>query len=170
MTSLFNAKVCALALGAALISQAAFALEAPTGRVILTVTGNITETNSEQGAQFDRDMLLALGANKLTTETPWTEGVNTFTGPSLAALLEAVGASKESSLSITALNDYSANLPAQDAYDHNIMLAMDMNGERMSVRDKGPIFVLYPFAEDPSLNNEVIHNRSVWQVKSITVN
>lgn len=170
MKSIFSAKVCALTLGAALLSQAALALEAPAGRVILTVSGNITETNSDQGAQFDRDMLLALGANELTTETPWTEGVNTFTGPRLAALLEAVGASKESSLSVTALNDYSANVPAQDAYDHNIMLAMDMNGERMSVRDKGPIFVLYPFAEDPSLNNEVIHNRSVWQVKSITVN
>lgn len=170
MKSFFNAKVCALTLGAALLSQAAFALESPAGRVILTVTGNITETNSDQGAQFDRAMLLALGADELTTETPWTEGINTFTGPRLSALLEAVGAAKESTLAVTALNDYSANVPAQDAYDHNVMLAMDMNDKRMSVRDKGPIFVLYPFAEDPSLNNEVIHNRSVWQVKSITVN
>lgn len=170
MKSIFSAKICALTIGAALLSQAAFALEAPTGRVILTVSGNITETNSEQGAQFDREMLLALGADQLTTETPWTEGINTFTGPRLAALLNAVGASKDSILSVTALNDYSANVPAQDAYDHNIMLAMDMNGKPMSVRDKGPIFVLYPFAKNPALNNEMIHNRSVWQVKSIIVN
>ena len=170
MKSLINAKACAFTFGVALFSQAAFALEAPTGRVILTVSGNITETNSEQGAQFDREMLLALGANELTTETPWTEGINTFTGPRLSVVLEAVGAAKDSQLAVTALNDYSANVPAQDAYEHNIMLAMDMNGKKMSVRDKGPIFVLYPFAEDPSLNNEVIHNRSVWQVKSITVN
>ncbi|SBS31375.1 Oxidoreductase molybdopterin binding domain protein [Marinomonas aquimarina] len=169
MKQLLGAKICALTLGAMLLSPVTFALEAPTGRVILTVSGNITETNSAQGAQFDRDMLLALGVDEMVTETPWTEGINTFSGPRLSALLSAVGAAATSNLSVTALNDYSANVPAKDAYDHNIMLAMDMNGDRMSVRDKGPIFVLYPFAEDPSLNNEVIHNRSVWQVKSITV-
>ena len=41
---------------------------------------------------------------------------------------------------------------------------MDMNGKAMSIRDKGPIFLLYPFSDDPSLNNEVIQNRSVWQI------
>lgn len=169
MTAKISAAMCAITLGAAFLSQEALALETPNGRVILTITGNITETNSDYGAQFDREMLLELGVGELTTDTPWTEGVNTFRGPRLSALLDAVGAPKDSNLSVTALNDYSANVPAQDAYEHNIMLAMDMNGDRMSVRDKGPIFILYPFAEDPSLNNEVIHNRSVWQVKSIAV-
>lgn len=168
MKQRLNTKICVLALGSMLVCQTALALEAPKGRVILTVSGNITETNSDQGALFDREMLLELGVDSMDTGTPWTEGVNTFSGPRLAALLDTVGAKGES-LSVTALNDYSANLPVQDAYDHNIMLAMDVNGKKMSVRDKGPIFVLYPFADDPSLNNEVIHNRSVWQVKAITV-
>ena len=156
------------AVGVLFAVSTAQALEAPQGRVILTVSGDITHTNSASGAQFDRSMLLALGNQELVTDTPWTEGVNTFNGPTLKALLEAVGA-KGKNLSVTALNDYSANVPAQDAFDHEILLAMDMNGKPMSIRDKGPIFVLYPFAKDPSLNNEVIHNRSVWQVKSITV-
>lgn len=168
MKQRLNTKICVLTLGSMLVCQTALALEAPKGRVILTVSGNITETNSDQGALFDREMLLELGVDSMDTGTPWTEGVNTFSGPRLAALLDTVGAKGES-LSVTALNDYSANLPVQDAYDHNIMLVMDVNGKKMSVRDKGPIFVLYPFADDPSLNNEVIHNRSVWQVKAITV-
>lgn len=168
MKQRLNTKICVLTLGSMLVCQTALALEAPKGRVILTVSGNITETNSDQGALFDREMLLELGVDSMDTGTPWTEGVNTFSGSRLAALLDTVGAKGES-LSVTALNDYSANLPVQDAYDHNIMLAMDVNGKKMSVRDKGPIFVLYPFADDPSLNNEVIHNRSVWQVKAITV-
>ncbi|WP_067219941.1 molybdopterin-dependent oxidoreductase [Marinomonas gallaica] len=168
MKQRLNIKICSLAIGSMLVCQTALALEAPKGRVILTVSGNITETNSDQGALFDREMLLELGVDSMDTGTPWTEGVNTFSGPRLAALLDTVGAKGES-LSVTALNNYSANLPVQDAYDHNIMLAMDVNGKKMSVRDKGPIFVLYPFADDPSLNNEVIHNRSVWQVKAITV-
>ncbi|MCO4787071.1 molybdopterin-dependent oxidoreductase [Marinomonas atlantica] len=168
MKQLFNVNLCVLALGSLLFSQATLALEKPTGKVILTVSGNITEKNSDQGAQFDREMLLALGSDSMDTGTPWTEGVNTFSGPRLSTVLESVGAEGDT-LSVTALNDYSANVPVHDAFDHNIMLAMDMNGKQMSVRDKGPIFVLYPFDEAPALNNEVIHNRSVWQVKMITV-
>lgn len=157
-----------LVTSAVLFASLASALDTPKGAVILTVSGNITETNSANGAEFDREMLLALGNHTLKTDTPWTEGMNTFNGPLLSEVLNAVGAKGEN-LVFTALNDYSANLPAQDAFDHNVMLAMDMNGKKMSVRDKGPIFVLYPFADKPELNNEVIHNRSVWQVKTIKV-
>ena len=39
----------------------------------------------------------------------------------------------------------------------------------MSVRDKGPLFVIYPFDEAPELNNETYYGRSAWQVKSIEV-
>ncbi|MCC4274760.1 putative pterin-binding protein [Marinomonas communis] len=168
MTITLKKTLIFVAVGTLLVANTSSALEAPKGRVILTVSGNISETNSSFGAQFDREMLMALGNQELMTDTPWTEGINTFNGPSLKSLLEAVGANG-SNLAFTALNDYTANVPSKDAYDHEVMLAMDMNGKRMSVRDKGPVFVLYPFAKDPSLNNEVIHNRSVWQVKSITV-
>lgn len=168
MKNLPNSIKLILAASSVFAASASFALDAPEGRVILTVSGNITETNGSGVARFDRDMLLALGSETWATETPWTEGVNEFTGPKLAALLDAVGA-ESGTLKVTALNDYSAHVPTQDAYDHGVMLAMDMNGERMSVRDKGPIFVLYPFMKNSELNNEVIHNRSVWQVKLITV-
>ena len=39
----------------------------------------------------------------------------------------------------------------------------------MAVREKGPLFVIYPFDADPSLFNEKYFNRSVWQVKAIEV-
>ena len=168
MTITLKKTLCFVAVSSLFVAHPSFALEAPKGRIILTVSGDISETNRDLGAQFDREMLMALGNQELMTDTPWTEGINTFNGPSLKSLLEAVGANG-SNLAVTALNDYTANVPSKDAYDHEVMLAMDMNGKRMSVRDKGPVFVLYPFAKDPSLNNEVIHNRSVWQVKSITV-
>lgn len=154
--------------GACAVSQMAFALEQPKGRVILTVQGKMTEFNHDKSANFDRAMLMSLGEETLPTWTPWTEGVNTFSGPKLSALLESVG-SQGDTLVITALNDYSAKMPVSDAYEYGVMMAMDMNTKPMSVREKGPIFMLYPFAKDPSLNNEVIHNRSVWQVKSITI-
>ncbi|MBU1294634.1 MAG: hypothetical protein KJ609_21110 [Gammaproteobacteria bacterium] len=144
-------------------------LSKPTGPVILTVTGNITNTNTDQNtAEFDRGMLMNLDVIEQKTVTPWSEGVDLYRGPLLRSVMSAVGA-QTATLSMTALNDYSAIVPKKDGDDYNVILAMDMNGKVMSVRDKGPIFLLYPFSDNPNLNNEVIHNRSVWQIKSINV-
>lgn len=144
-------------------------LPVPTGKVILTVSGNITYTNtSDDTAEFDRQMLTDLGMVSLKTGTPWSDGVDVYQGPLLRSLIEAVGVTSDS-LSVIALNDYNAFFPVQDGYDHNVILAMDVNGDAMRIRDKGPLFILYPFDEKPSLKNEVIYNRSVWQVKAINV-
>lgn len=153
----------------AVTSVQAQVLSKPTGPVILIVTGNITNTNTDQKtAEFDRGMLMNLEVIEQKTMTPWSEGVDLYRGPLLRSVMSAVGA-KTDELSVTALNDYSAKVPMKDGDDYDVILAMDMNGKAMRVRDKGPLFILYPFSSTPSLNNEVIHNRSVWQIKSINV-
>ena len=63
--------------------SAAFALDPlppPQGPVILIVSGDIEITNSDQGAQFDRDMLYALGKTVVETTTSWTDGDQVFEG------------------------------------------------------------------------------------------
>ncbi len=164
-----------LMLGLILLGMASFSnlqakeLPNPTGRVILTVTGAISNTNTAGGAAvFDRQMLVDLGMVSVETKTPWSEGVDLYKGPLLRTLTDAVGV-QSGTLSVTALNDYSALVPVKDSFDYDVILAIDMNGEAMRIRDKGPIFVLYPFDTDPDLNNEVIYNRSVWQIKAISV-
>ena len=83
-------------------------------------------------------------------------------------LLNYVGA-QGSILKITALNDYTANIPIEDVEKYNVILAFRQNGKVLRIRDKGTLFVVYHFDEFPELNSEVIHNRSVWQVKSIEI-
>ena len=39
----------------------------------------------------------------------------------------------------------------------------------MSIRDKGPLMLVYPFDLDQSLFNEKYFSRSVWQIKEIEV-
>lgn len=164
-----RATVLATAAAAALLfSNAASALDAPKERVILTVTGAIDDTNSASGAEFDMPMLEALPGRSGQMETPWTEGQTRFDGPLLRSLLEAVGAHGKT-LRITALNDYSAEVPMEDATEFDTMLAVAMNGEPMSIRDKGPIFMVYPFDTNPELYNEKYFSRSVWQIKAIEV-
>ena len=138
------------------------------GPVILTVTGAITTTNADKSAVFDKAMLDALPSRVSKVETPWTEGVTSFEGPLGKALLEAVG-SKGTTLHVVALDDYAVDIPAEDFVKYPVILATKKNGVPMPVRDKGPIFVIYPFDTDKALFSEAYFNRSVWQVKSIDI-
>lgn len=144
------------------------ALEAPQGQVILTVRGNITETNVGDEAIFDRAMLESLDQHATRTHTPWHDGQVTFTGPLGRDVLETVGA-RGSMLRVTALNDYGATVPVADFLEYDVILAMTLEGTPLRVRDQGPLFIIYPFDEYPELLTEKVMTRSVWQVVRIDV-
>jgi hypothetical protein len=153
---------------AAAAAEAAEPLPIPSGPVILTVTGNVGVTNNEGGASFDRQMLLDLGTTTISTSTPWTDGVQTFSGVLVRTVLERVDA-QGSVVEATALNEYVVNIPFADFRDHNVLLAMEMNGEEMHVSDKGPIWIVYPWDDVPVLQNTLLHERWVWQLKALKV-
>ncbi len=138
------------------------------GEPILTITGHISETNAGKSATFDLAMLEKLAGRQATMETPWTNGKTEFSGPYLRAVLAAAGASGKK-LVVKALNDYASDVPFEDAQKLDTILAVRMNGEEMSVREKGPVFLIYPFDKDKSLYNEKYFSRSVWQIKEIEV-
>lgn len=147
----------------------AAALDAPKGEVILTVTATkLTHPNVDGTAQFDLAMLEKLAGRSATMETPWTTGEVTFAGPLLRAVLDAAGADG-ARLKVKALNDYAADVPIEDAKALDTILATRIGGKTMSVRDKGPLFLIYPFDQDSGLFNEKYFSRSVWQIKEIEV-
>lgn len=158
----------ALATVASLPGKARAGLSAPGGKVLLTARGRIAHTNADGVAQFDMDMLERLPSRLARVKTPWTEGMVEFQGPLGSALLDAIGASGET-LRFTALNDYSVDIPAEEFRRLPVILATRLNGKPMAVREKGPIFVIYPFDLDASLYNESVFSRSIWQVKSLDV-
>ncbi|WP_245848429.1 molybdopterin-dependent oxidoreductase [Actibacterium ureilyticum] len=143
-------------------------LPAPTGEVILTVTGNITQTNAPDAAQFDLEMLQALDASEIVTDTIWTEGEQVFVGVRLNTLLEHVGAQGET-LAAVAINDYAVEIPVSDATDDGPIVAYALNGNAMHRREKGPLWVIYPYAASNKFRSEVIYSRSIWQLDRIDV-
>jgi hypothetical protein len=160
---------CAVATACLLLSVGnAFGLSAPTGDVILTVVGKIGQTNADGRAEFDLAMLENLKGRITRTKTPWMEGQSEFSGPLLREVLAAVGATGKT-LKVTALNDFVAYLPDKDALEHDTILATRLDGSIMSVRDKGPLFLIYPFDREPALYNEKYFARSVWQITEIEV-
>ena len=152
----------------ALSSPVAQALERPTGRVVLTVSGRIGIRNAGKAAEFDMDMLAALPQHTFSTKSPWYPQAHKFTGPLLRDVLAAVGAQGQN-LRAVALNDYKVDLPVSDALKFNLVLARLMDDKPMPVRDKGPLFIIYPFDADESLRTERYYSRSAWQLKAIDV-
>ncbi len=158
----------ALLVGLVISATLVGALEAPTGRIILQVSGEITESNSDGSMEFDLDMLDALGVTTVTTETPWTEGPVSFQGVLIRDLLATVG-STGTSVDAEALNDYTVTIPVSDFSQYDVILATRANGEVLTVRDRGPVWIIYPWTDQPMLQNEIYYSRSIWQLKSLIV-
>jgi hypothetical protein len=143
-------------------------LPVPTGEVILTVKGDVEHKNSPEGALFDRQMLEALGLEKLRTSSPWTDGVPVFEGVPARAVMDAVGA-RGSTVVASALNDYQIEIPMDDFERYPVLFALSMDGRELMVRDRGPIWIVYPRDDYPELRNERVNARWVWQLSGLTV-
>ncbi|MEQ9566412.1 MAG: hypothetical protein RLN85_11480, partial [Pseudomonadales bacterium] len=90
------------------------------------------------------DDLDALPQVAFETSTIWTEGVVAFSGPSLREVLESVDA-KPKTIRAFALNDYNMVIAMTESDDTYPIVATRMNGERFSVRDRGPLWLVYPY-------------------------
>lgn len=143
-------------------------LPAPSGDVILRVSGDVAHVNAGDEVHFDREMLMDLPPSTIETRTPWHRHPGCFEGPLVRTVLEAAGA-KGDRVRVKALNDFEAQIPVEDFHEYDVLLAMRHNGQPMAIRDFGPLFVLYPFDDYPELNTETIRFRSVWQVRRIHV-
>lgn len=143
-------------------------LPVPEDQVILTVSGAIETANQAETAVFDRTMLEALPQVTIRTTTSWTDGVTEFEGPRVADVLESTGANGETVTAI-ALNDYAVPIPANDFEEYDVILALRMNGETMSRRDKGPIWIIYPRDDFPELATVEYNARWVWQLRELRV-
>jgi len=146
----------------------AHALQPPTGPVVLTVGGRVRMPNDGAHAQFDMTMLEALPQTSFTTRTPWYAQARRFTGPLLRDVLSAAGA-QGALIRLAALNDYRVDMPFEDAQRYDVIVARLLDDKPMSVRDKGPLFVIYPFDSRPELRGAVYYSRSAWQLRKIDV-
>lgn len=143
-------------------------LAAPAEKKILTIAGMITNTNNGNAAVFDRPMLEALGSDGFKTTTPWYNGEVSFEGVRMDALMRHVGAKGDSVL-VTALNDFSTEIPISDFSRYGVLLALKRDGNYMPVRDKGPLFIVYPYDSSPELKTQKYYSRSAWQVAKFIV-
>ena len=139
---------------------------APTGDVLLTITGRIAATNGDGVLRLDQTQLEALPQTEFTTSTTWTSGTPTFRGVLLADVIKAVGATG-GTITLKAANDYAITMPIADVTDKAPLLAYLVDGQTMSLRDKGPVWMVYPYDSNEKFRTEETYSRSIWQLTQI---
>ena len=144
------------------------ALGSPRGEAVLTVMGNVGVHNAGATAVFDHDMLDALPQREIRTSTEWTDGVKVFRGPLVSDVLAAARASGNVAVA-TALNDYSVEIPVSDFSAYPVILATSMDGETLTVRNKGPLWIVYPRDDYAELRNSEMNSRWIWQLRSLEI-
>lgn len=149
-------------------STQAATLQQPSGDVLLTVTGLIEKTNAPGQARLDRAMLEAMPQHSFETTTPWTAGKHQYKGVLLRQLLERLGA-KGTKVVAHALNDYHSVIELEPIRDYPVMIAMRADGKPMRIRDKGPLWIIYPMSDFPELNHQRHHPAMVWQLNRLEV-
>ena len=144
----------------------AWALEPAKGKVLLSISGRLDNTNVDGRADFDLAMLDALPQHSFVTGTPWFRSARKFSGPLLRELLAMVGAQGQTLVAV-ALNDYKVAIPLDDVRRYPVLLATRLDDELMRVRDKGPLFIIYPFDAHADLRSERFYSRAAWQLRHL---
>jgi hypothetical protein len=160
-------------------------LEKPAGPVILTVHGNVENTNRgpldpfhdallnatdvafDEAAEFDRDMLAGLGMQVVETGYGNWPGKYRFEGPLLRDVLAAVGAEGRP-VTAYALDGYGAQIPAEKIEESSAILALKRDGQWLGLGGHGPSWVILPYEQrlDPQSQEDA---GLVWAVVRIEV-
>ncbi|CAM3804393.1 molybdopterin-dependent oxidoreductase [Castellaniella denitrificans] len=132
------------------------------GKIVLTVESQGRRT------RFDMRALEALPQRTYKVTTPWYLRPVSFQGPLLRDVLAAAGA-HGTHIEAVAVNDYTADIPFEHAEAYDVIIALRMDGKPMSPRDKGPLFVVYPYDRLPLGMREKSFDLSVWQLDGLRV-
>jgi hypothetical protein len=139
----------------------------PAGRVILQVTGRIAA--APESARFDLPALEGLGRTDLVTRTIWTgASPQHFAGIALETLLARVGA-QGGGLRAVALNDYAITAPVTELVQHGAFLATRQEDQPLRIRDRGPVWMIFPWSQRPELDVPLVRERAIWQLRTITI-
>ncbi len=163
--------VAAIWIGATLLTtslSAAWAegeLPAPAGEVLLSIQGNVGKRNADSGAQLDFAMLESIGFVTRTITTQWTPSA-VFQGVSGKDLVEYLDIDGDYLLAI-AHDDYEVSIPLSDLIKHDTVFAVSMDGERLSIKNKGPVWLVYANDNRPSISPELLNARMIWQLHTL---
>jgi len=161
---------CAL-MATATAAAGAAELEAPGGPVVVTVAGNIENTNRppydagtdlflkyhektfDKAVEFDYAMLEALGLQEVEIKVPAWDAPVHLEGPRLEDLLAAVGGTGRS-ITLVALDGYASAITWADVTALNWIVGIRRDGEYLGLGQQGPLWVVYTYPDGRPLTDD----------------
>lgn len=128
----------------------------------------LTTTVDGMSRSFTIAQLQELPVLTVTTETIWTEGEQVFEGVPLSALLNELGVT-EGVANVQAINDYAVDIPVEELGETAPIVAFHQNGDTMSRRTKGPLWLIYPYDDSADFQTELVYSRSIWQMDRLNI-
>lgn len=147
---------------------AAIAQDAPNSQPMIEVVYLDKQDRLLQSTQVSMQELLELPRAEFTTSTIWTNGPQTFSGVWLSDLMNYLQIS-EGEIYLSALNEYLVELPLSEIFPGGPLVAYERNGAPMGARDKGPLWVVFPYDSDARFRSESVYAQSIWQMDRIEV-
>lgn len=130
----------------------------------------VHKKNSDVVFQVTRSVADKMTAHEFKAYLPGGEGkVQVAKGPLVRDILAAAGITAGERIWVKALDGYELDLPFSDAQNFDMIAATSVDGKVLSVRDRGPAWIVYPNIDKPELNDALYEARSVWQLKELTI-
>ena len=138
----------------------------PAAAQDILVVGNAAEPARGE-VHFSEADLLALPQVTIRTRTDYTDGVVEFIGPLARDAVAFIEIGTATTVHLVAANDYAIDITLSELFDYDVILAMQANGERLTMRDKGPIWLMYPLDDHEEMQDPVFNNRLIWQLTTM---
>lgn len=123
--------------------------------------------SSVPAVSFTEEQLRAMPHTTVRTTTEFTDGVVEFVGPLARDVLAAANLGEATVAHMVAANDYALDVPVSDFENYDVILALEANGQKLSRRDKGPIWLIYPLDDHEELQDPSYTIRLVWQLTTV---
>jgi hypothetical protein len=104
-----------------------------------------------------------LGGRELRTSTPFSEGVQVFTGITGSQFVKATKVSGRD-VHAEALNGYKIIIPWAVFATDTLLIAYARDGKPMAVRDKGPFWIVFPFDAGPEFRTDTYKSYAIWSI------
>lgn len=136
-------------------------------QVVLSVIGG----DGQVVKTYSMDDLDALDQTTYVTTNAYVDEPAEYSGPLLRALLEDAEqvSTPQSAVKLAAIDDYMVDIPMTDVLKYDVILATRRDAKTMSLREKGPIWIMYPISDHEELKDSLYSGRLVWQLKSVQV-
>lgn len=133
-------------------------------KIVLDINDMVQSVNE----QYTLQELQQLPQQEISIQLPWTDQPYTYKGPYLEDVFEHAGVEGRW-LTLHGVDNYKISYSYPSIEKYKPILALQADGNLLSIRSKGPIMLILPIDQYKELNTLVYHDYMVWHLMKIDI-